>query len=142
MTDAEYQIITLNRAVARHGVVCRMRAARGRVRLDVFWRPPRVRRNMRPFVSALPMALMTDLTGNGFVPLNEIPVDGLFKSGIVAASFASDATGAAELAHTIIDSHGLANSDRVVAWAPTPSERGSRVVSRQLADEAVEAMAP
>jgi hypothetical protein len=141
MADAEYQIITLKRAVARHGVVCRMRSARGRVRVDMFWRPPRVRRNMRPFVRALPLLLMTDLTANGFAPLNEVPFDGLFKSGLVAASFASDAANAAELAREVIDSHGLANSDRIVAWASPAAERGIRVVSRELADEAVEAMA-
>lgn len=142
MADVEYQIVTLKRAVARHGVVCRMRNDDGHVRVDVFWRPPRVRRNMRPFVSALPLALMTDLTGNGFTPLNEVPIEGLFKSGIVAASFASDAAEAAILACEVIENHGLGNSDRVVAWASTPSERGTRVAGRQLAEEAVEATAP
>jgi hypothetical protein len=141
MAEAEYQIITLKRAVARHGVVCRMRSAGGRVRVDVFWRPPRVRRNMRPFVSALPLVLMTDLTGNGFAPLNEVPFDGLFKSGLVAASFASEAANAAELAREVIATHGLANSDRIVVWASPPAERGARAMSRQLADEAVEALA-
>src|ERR1700739_594336 len=116
MADAEYQIVTLKRAVARHGVVCRMRTDRDSVRVDVFWRPPRVRRNMRPFVSALPLTLMTDLSGKNFAPLNEVPIDGLFKSGIVAASFASDASDAAELARAVIESHGLAHSDGLVAW--------------------------
>jgi hypothetical protein len=142
MADAAYQIITLKRAVARHGVVCRMRAARSGVRIDVFWRPPRVVRNMRRFVSALPLALMTDLTGSGFAPLNEVPFDGLFKTGIVAASFASDAADAAALAQAVIDNHGLADSDRIVAWAPAPSERGSRVARGQRGDQTVEAMAP
>jgi hypothetical protein len=141
MAEAEYQIITLKRAVARHGVVCRMRSAHGRVRVDVFWRPPRVQRNMRPFVSALPLVLMTDLTGNGFAPLNEVPFDGLFKSGLVAASFASEAANAAEQARAVIETHGLANSDRIVAWASPPAERGARAMSRQLADEAVDALA-
>ena|ERR1700761_5785940 len=141
MVDAEYQIVTLKRAVARHGVVCRICNDNGQVRVDVFWRPPRVRRNMRPFVSALPLALMTDLNGNGFAPLNEVPIDGLFKSGLVAASFASDAAEAATLACEVLASHGLADSDRIVAWAPPPAERASRVVSRQFADEPAEAIA-
>ncbi len=141
MADVEYQIVTLKRAVARHGVVCRVCTDQGHVRVDLFWRPPRVRRNMRPFVSALPLALMTDLSGNGFAPLNEVPIDGLFKSGVVVASFASNAAEAATLACEVIENHGLADSDRVVAWASPPSERGSRVVSRRFADELAEAMA-
>lgn len=141
MPDAEYQIATLKRAVTRHGVVCRVRGDRGRVRVDVFWRPPRVRRSMWPFMSAMPLALMTDLTGNGFAPLNEVPFDGLFKSGVVAASFASDAAGAAELAREVVESHDLANSDRIVAWASPAAEHGTRVVNRQFAAEAIEVMA-
>jgi hypothetical protein len=141
MPDAEYQIVTLKRALGRHGVVCRVRSERDGVRVDVFWMPPRVKRNMRPFISATPLALMRDLTGKGFAPLNEVPIDGLFKSGIVAASFVSNATEAAILARAVIESHGLANSDRVVAWTPTPSERGSCVASRHVADQTVEAMA-
>jgi hypothetical protein len=141
MPDAEYQIVTLKRAIARHGVVCRMRSDRGSVRVDLFWRPPRVSRNKRPFMSAMPLALLRDLIGKGFAPINEVPIDGLFHTGIVAASFASEADEAATVARAVIASHGLANSDRVVAWAPTPSERGSRVASRQRADEAVEAVA-
>ena len=141
MPDAEYQIVTLKRALARHGVVCRMRGEDGSVRVDVFWLPPRIKRSMRPFTSAMPLALMKQLTGQGFAPVNEVPIDGLFKSGIVAASFASDATEAATLARAVIESHGLANSDRVVAWAPTPAERGSRVVRRHVADQTLEAMA-
>jgi hypothetical protein len=142
MARAEYQLVTLKRALDRHGVVCRMRADRDSVRVDLFWRPPRVKRNMRPFLSAVPLALMKDLTGKGFAPVNEVPIDGLFKNRIVAASFASSATEAATLARAIIESHGLTNSDRIVAWAPTASEGGSRVVRRQPADEVVEAMAP
>jgi hypothetical protein len=141
MARAEYQLVTLKRALGRHGVVCRMRADRAGVRVDLFWRPPRVKRAMRPFLSAMPLALMKELTGKGFAPVNEVPIDGLFKNGIVAASFASNATEAAALARAIIDSHGLTNSDRIVAWAPTASESGSRVVRRPLADEMVEAMA-
>jgi hypothetical protein len=140
MPDAEYQIVTLKRAVARHGVVCRMRSDRGSVRVDVFWRPPRVRRNMRPFMSAMPLALLRDLIGKGFAMVNDVPIDGLFQTGIVAASFASDATEAATVARAVIASHGLANSDRVVAWAPTRSERDSGV-SRHRADKMIEAAA-
>ncbi len=125
MPDAAYQIITLKRAVARHGVVCRMRSERGRVRVDIFWRPPRVRRSMRPFMSAMPLALMRELTGKGFAGVDDVPIDGLFQTGIVAASFTSAATEAATLARAVIASHGLANSDRVVAWAPPTKGLGS-----------------
>lgn len=135
MPDAEYQIVTLKRAVARHGVVCRMRSDRGSARVDIFWRPPRIKPSMQPFMSAIPLALMEDLIGKGFAALEEVPIDGLFQTGIVAASFASDATEAATLARAVIANHRLAKSDRVVAWAPTPSERDSRVVSRHLADK-------
>jgi hypothetical protein len=132
MPDAEYQIVTLKRAVARHGVVCRMRSDRGRVRVDIFWRPPRIRRSMRPFTSAMPLALMRDLTGKGFAAVDDMPIDGLFKTGIVAASFASDATEAATLARGVIASHWLANSDRVVAWAPRGGKSGAAVEQRAL----------
>ena len=141
MPDAEYQIVTLKRALGRHGVVCRMRAARGGVRVDVFWVPPRVQRNMRPFMSAMPLALLQALTGKGFAPLDDVPIDGLFETGIVAASFASDAAEAAALARAVIASHGLANSDRVVAWASTPAAGGIHVVGRHCAEKTVEAVA-
>jgi hypothetical protein len=130
MPDAEYQIVTLKRAVARHGVVCHVRSDRGRVRVDVFWRPPRVRRSMRPFTSAMPLALLRDLTGKGFTAVDDVPIDGLFKTGIVAASFASDATEAATLARGVIASHWLANSDRVVAWTPRGVASGAPVEQR------------
>jgi len=126
MADAAYQIVTLKRALGRHGVVCRMRAERGSVRVDIFWIPPRIKRNMRPFSSAMPLALMQDLTGKGFAPVDDVPIDGLFKTGIVAASFASDGAEAATLARAVIETHGLAQSDRLVAWAPSPAERGIR----------------
>jgi hypothetical protein len=141
MAHAEYQIVTLKRALGRHGVVCRMRADCRGVRVDIYWQPPRVKRNMRPFVSAMPLALMQDLTGKGFAPVNNVPIDGLFKNGIVAASFASDATEAAILARSVIASHGLAQSDLIVAWAPTRTEDGGRVTRRHLGDEMVEAVA-
>jgi len=66
---------------------------------------------------------------------------GLFEHGIVAASFASNADDAAALAHAVIESHGLANSDRIVAWAPTPTESSIRVRRRHLADKMVAATA-
>lgn len=125
MPDAAYQIVTLKRALGRHGVVCRMRAERG-VRVDIFWTPPRIKRAMRPFVSALPLPLLQDLAGKGFAPLDEVPIDGLLKTGIVAASFVSNAPEAATLARAVIAAHGLADSDRVVAWAPIPAERAIR----------------
>jgi|GEM_PF-3824428 len=126
MADAAYQIVTLKRALGRHGVVCRMGAERGSVRVDIFWIPPRIKRNMRPFSSAMPLALMQDLAGKGFAPVDDVPIDGLFKTGIVAASFASNAAEAATLARAVIETHGLAQSDRLVAWAPSPAERGIR----------------
>lgn len=101
MPNAEYQIVTLERALRRHGVVCRTRSNRGSVRIDLLWKRPRVKRNMRPFGSAMPLALMRDLAGKGFAPVNDVPIDGLFKSGIVAAPFASDAPDAAALARAV-----------------------------------------
>jgi hypothetical protein len=133
MPDAAYQIVTLKRAVARHGVVCRVRSDRGRVRVDVFWRPPRVRRSMRPFMSAMPLALIKELTGSGFAGVDDVPIDGLFTSGIVAASFASDAAEAPTVARAVIASHGLADSDRVVAWAPRGGESRRRGRAKGLA---------
>lgn len=126
MADAAYQIVTLKRALGRHGVVCRMYAGRGGVRVDIFWIPPRIKRNMRPFSSAMPLALLQDLAGKGFAPVDDVPIDGLLKIGIVAASFASNAAEAATLARAVIETHGLAQSDRLVAWAPSPAERGIR----------------
>jgi len=117
MAKAEYQIVTLKRALGRHGVVCRLLTDNGAVRVDVFWRPPQIARHLRPFTSAMPLQLIIDLAYQGFAPTNDVPISGLFKHGIVAASFVSDAQGAAALARSVIDSHGLANSDRVVAWA-------------------------
>jgi len=126
MADAAYQIVTLKRALGRHGVVCRMYAERGGVRVDIFWIPPRIKRNMRPFSSAMPLALLQDLAGKGFAPVDDVPIDGLLKTGIVAASFASNAAEAATLARAVIETHGLAQSDRLVAWAPISAERGIR----------------
>src|SRR5579859_1702291 len=126
MSDTLCQIVSLKCGRGRHCVVCRMRAGRWCVRADIFWLPPRIKRNMRPFSSAMPLALMQDLTGKGFAPVDDVPIDGLFKTGIVAASFASDGAEAATLARAVIETHGLAQSDRLVAWAPSPAERGIR----------------
>jgi hypothetical protein len=120
MAEPEHQIVTLKRALGRHGVVCRMRTDRDRVCVDVFWRPPRVAQHMRPFTSATPLPLIGDLQRNGFASTDGVPIDGLFKHGIIAASFASGAHDAAELARSVLDSHGLAKSDRAVAWARRP----------------------
>jgi hypothetical protein len=117
MANHAYQIVTLKRALGRHGVVCRMRSERGRVCIDVYWQPPRIARHLRPFTSAMPLPLIRDLHGNGFESTNTVPIDGVFEHGIVAASFASEARDAAALARSVLESHGLANSDRVVAWA-------------------------
>jgi hypothetical protein len=127
MADPDYQIVTLKRALGRHGVVGRMRAERGGVRVDVFWRPPRVAHHLRPFTSAMPLPLIRDLLGKGFASLGEVPVDGLFEHGIVAASFASGAHDAAALARAVLDCHGLAQSDRVVAWARSGGKSATRV---------------
>ncbi len=116
--EAAQQIVTLKRALGRHGVVCRLRTDNGAVRVDVFWRPPRIARHLRPFTSALPLPLMSDLAGNGFASTNDVPIKGLFEHGIIAASFVSDAREAVALALSVIERHGLAKSDRVVAWAP------------------------
>ena len=123
MAEPEHQIVTLKRALGRHGVVCRIRTDCGRVCVDVFWRPPRVAQHMRPFTSAMPLPLIGDLQRNGFASTDRVPINGLFKHGIIAASFASDAHAAAELARSVLDSHGLAKSDRVVAWAPPAAAR-------------------
>lgn len=140
VADADYQVVTLKRALGRHGVVCRMRSDRHGVRVDLFWIPPRIARHLRPFMSALPLTLMQDLAGKGFAPVDDAPIAGLFGSGIVWASFASGAVEAASAALSVIATHGLANSDRVVAWAPTASESTIRV-SRHLADKMIEAAA-
>jgi hypothetical protein len=80
MADAAYRIVTLKRALGRHG--CRMGADSG---------------------------------------------GGPFKHGIMAASFAADA---AEPAGAVLDRHRLAQSDRVVAWAPPGGASGAVVEQR------------
>jgi hypothetical protein len=126
MADAEYQIVTVKRALGRHGVVCRMRAEGGSAPGDVSWRPPQVAHRLRPFARAIPLPIR-DRPGKGFAPIDGVPISGLFKGGIIAASFASDA---AELGGSVLDRHGLARSDRVVAWAPPDGKSGAMVEQR------------
>jgi hypothetical protein len=143
MVKTAYQIVTLKRALGRHGVVCRMRSDRGSVRVDLFWRPPRPAQHLRPFASAMPLPLIRDLHGKGFASIDEVPINGLFEHGIVAASFGSAAHDAAEVARAVLDSHGLANSDRVVAWAPSAAAAGTAAEhgGTHGADKATEATA-
>ncbi len=124
-SDAEYQLVTLKRALGRNGVVCRLRADQDSVRVDVFWSPPRVPRNLRPFMSTIPLALMQDLTRNGFACVNDGALEHLGKAGILVASFASDAPEAAALARSVINNHGLGRSDHVVAWQSRRAEEPS-----------------
>jgi hypothetical protein len=113
--DTEYQLVTLKRALGRNGVACRLRSDNGAVRIDVFWSPPRMQRNLRPFASMQPLSLLADLTSNGFARVNDGALEHLAKTGILVASFVSEAVEGAILARSIINRHGLGRSDRAVA---------------------------
>jgi hypothetical protein len=115
-SDTEYQFVMLKRALGRNGVVCRLRSDNGTVRVDVFWAPPRMQRNLRPFTSMQPLALLQDFTSNGFARVDDGALEDLAKTGILVASFASEAMEGASLARSIINRHGLGRSDRVVPW--------------------------
>jgi hypothetical protein len=119
LTRAEYQLVTLKRAVRRDGMICRLRIDDGAVRMDIYWKPPRYKRNLARFFGAMPLALIMDLGRVGFASLGaeSVPVDGLFKAGILWASLVSSEGHAEQLARSILDSYGLANSDGTVAWA-------------------------
>lgn len=88
--DTEYQLVTLKRALGRNGVVCRLRTDNGTVRVDVFWSPPRMQRNLRPFTSMQPVALLQDFACNGFARVGDGALEDLAKAGILVASFASE----------------------------------------------------
>lgn len=109
--DTEYQLVTLKRALGRNGVVCRLRTDNGTVRVDVFWSPPRMQRNLRPFTSMQPVALLQDFACNGFARVGDGALEDLAKAGILVASFASEAMEGAGLARSIISRHGLGRSD-------------------------------
>jgi hypothetical protein len=119
LTRAEYQLVTLKRAVRRDGMICRLRADDGAVRMDIYWKPPRYKRNLARFIGAMPLALIMDLGRGGFASLGaeSVPVDGLSKAGILWASLVSSEGHAEQLARSILASYGLANSDGTVAWA-------------------------
>jgi hypothetical protein len=114
-SDTEHQLVTLKRGLGRNGVVCRLRSENGTVRVDVFWAPPRMQRNLRPFASMQPLSLLLDFTSNGFARVNDGALQDLAIAGILAASFTSEAKEAAGLARSIIKRHGLGRSDRAVA---------------------------
>jgi hypothetical protein len=116
---AKYQLVTLKRAVRRDGIICRLRNDDGTVRVDIYWKPPRYKRNLARFVGAMPMALIMDLRRAGFASLGaeSVPIDSLFETGILWASLASSEGDAAQLARSTLASYGLADSDQGVVWA-------------------------
>jgi hypothetical protein len=121
-SNAKHQLVTLKRAVRRDGMICRLRAENGTVRIDIYWKPPRYKRNLAPFIGAMPLALIIELRRSGFASLGveDLPIDGLSNTGILWASLLGNQARAERLARTILGSYGLANSDRAVAWAPCP----------------------
>ena len=128
---AEHQLVTLKRAVRRDGIICRLCIDNGTVRIDTYWKPPRYKRNLARFVGAMPLALIIDLRRVGFAPLGaeSVPIDGLFKSGILWASLVSSEGHAEQLGRSILINYGLANSDQAVAWAsrlPKGTRRAKR----------------
>ncbi len=115
---AEHQLVTLKRAVRRDGIICRLRVDDGTVRIDIYWKPPRYKRNLARFIGAMPLALIIDLRRAGFVSLGaeSVPIDGLSETGILWASLVSGEAREEQLARSIVAGYGLANSDRAVAW--------------------------
>jgi hypothetical protein len=102
-----YELTTLKRELRSHGVVCRIRTYAGglKTRIDIYWIPPKVVRALRPFTSSMPLALIKDIRGNGFAPLNDAPSAGLLDNGIFSASFQSDDKNGLELAHAVTAAH-------------------------------------
>jgi hypothetical protein len=123
-SNAKHQLVTLKRAVRRDGMVCRLRAENGTVRIDIYWKPPRYKRNLAPFIGAMPLALIIELGRAGFASLGveDLPIDDLSSTGILWASLLSSEARAEQLARSILGSYGLANSDQAVAWAPCPGK--------------------
>jgi len=116
---AKHQFVTLKRAVRRDGIICRLRNDNGTARVDIYWKPPRYKRNLARFVGAMPLALIMDLRRVGFASLGAegVPIDGLFETGILWASLVSAESDAEQLARSTLASYGLADSDRAVVWA-------------------------
>lgn len=120
MNSSKHQLVTLKRAVRRDGMICRLRAENGAARVDIYWKPPRYKRNLAPFIGAMPLALIIELRRAGFASLGveDLPIDGLSDTGILWASLLSNEADAEQPARSILGSYGLANSDLAVAWAP------------------------
>jgi hypothetical protein len=120
---AEHQLVTLKRAVRRDGILCRLRIDDGAVRIDIYWKPPRHKRNLARFIGAMPLALILDLRRAGFVSLSaeSVPIDGLSETGILWASLLGGEAHEEQLARSIVAGYGLANSDRAVAWTRSRS---------------------
>jgi hypothetical protein len=127
-SNAKHQLITLKRAVRRDGMVCRVRAEDGAVRIDIYWKPPRYKRNLAPFIGAMPLALIIELRRDGFASLGveDLPIDGLSNTGVLWASLLGNEAHAEQRARSILGSYGLANSDRAVAWAPCSAKANGR----------------
>lgn len=117
---AKHQLVTLKRAVRRDGLICRLRTDDGPVRIDIYWKPPRYKRNLAPFIGAMPLALIMELRRAGFASLGveDLPIHGLSDTGILWASLRNNEAQAEQLARSILAGYGLADSDRAVAWAP------------------------
>lgn len=124
----EHQLVTLKRAVRRDGMICRLRIDNGAVRIDIYWKPPRYKRNLARFVGAMPLALIMDLRRVGFASLGaeSVPIDGLFETGILWASLVGSDGHAKQLARSFLASYGLADTDRTVAWASCSPKRTHR----------------
>jgi hypothetical protein len=131
-SNAKHQLVTLKRAVRRDGMICRLRAENGMVRIDIYWKPPRYKRNLAPFIGAMPLALIIELGRAGFASLGveDLPIDGLSSTGVLWASLLSNQARAEQSARSILGSYGLANSDRAVAWAPCPGKADGRATQR------------
>jgi hypothetical protein len=116
---AKYQLVTLKRAVRRDGIISRLSSDSGTVRIDIYWKPPRYKRNLARFVGAMPLAFIMELRRVGFASLGaeNVPIDGLFETGILWASLVSNESHAEQLARSVLASYGLADSDRAVVWA-------------------------
>lgn len=136
-SNAKHQLVTLKRAVRLDGMVCRLRAENGTVRIDIYWKPPRYKRNLAPFIGAMPLALIIELGRAGFAALGveDLPIDDLSNTGILWASLLSNEAHAEQLARSILGSYGLANSDRAVAWAPC-SQKPNGQAARHSSSEA------
>jgi hypothetical protein len=114
----EHQLVTLKRAVRRDGIICRLRIDDGAVRIDIYWKPPRYKRNLARFIGAMPLALIIELRRAGFVSLGaeSVPIDGLSETGILWASLVSGEAHEEQVARSIVAGYGLTDSDLAVAW--------------------------